>query len=806
LNPVLIMMMKFLAAVFLGAAVTASRASVTLLNPPPNSVTVMRNPLFTWTEGCSVEAVSPACSYNIKITNHAGETVRTSSLPAIITRYVPLHGLEDGDYHWQVGTIPTNQLSPSIWSEPQGFSVVTPIKIIRVPTATATYSEMQQAFAMATNAAVPSLVQFDPISSPRVLDPQGSQLFLNLTNVTDVVVDFAGAHFIFIEFVQFVSVTDSLRVSVTNLTVDLAPLPYSALRVLEIDNNKNTFVGQVEPGHPLPEYLNITTRLQGEIMDGLTTRTKRGVQEVITFDLNWTKLDDDVYRITINGVPNKVGLSAGDVFVIGQRTGPTGFGVYGGHSVVFSYLVAHACANECFTSERSSAFSMLGCGLKLLPGRFKAANDGGHNHHSARIGQWIEGGEWESTGDDICHVSGLVMSAVQHQDNKIWMKSLGGDRYVQNHNGNLGIAVGDILQFFDRKTASLLNERTVVVVEPGGTAAGHPLTTLVTLDESPGNISVGIINTNGMPTATQVYNLNVSSTQFVFINNNVRNGRRFGVLAKGLRLWIQNNSFIGQGSGAVQLLPTPVEGLCARHALVANNFAQDVNQLNAHQPRQPFWTSVLSPAVTSVPCHKDVAFIGNTIDSGPATAFSPDACESCSIVGNTITQCDNGMFPPFDLNSSTTTVKDNMITNSSDARVCTKRSQLIKTASSSKVFFVPIDFGDVVSPVLHMVGACIACGTNLCQGMGVTVVDDSVISSRIIGSHFDCSMHAGGRMVRNNSEVDVFFQPSWDAPTIYPVETCNQCNGDICARVWNTTQAYFATLTVSKSNFDCNMA
>jgi hypothetical protein len=79
--------------------------------------------------------------------------------------------------------------------------------------------------------------------------------------------------------------------------------------------------------------------------------------------------------------------------------------------------------------------------------------------------------------------------------------------------------------------------------------------------------------------ATQIYNLNASATQFVFRGNRVRNGRRFGVLAKGLRLLIENNSFSGLGSGAVQFLNTPVEGLCARHALVRHNLVMHTGQV-----------------------------------------------------------------------------------------------------------------------------------------------------------------------------------------------------------------------------------
>ena len=64
---------------------------------------------------------------------------------------------------------------------------------------------------------------------------------------------------------------------------------------------------------------------------------------------------------------------------------------------------ARACPNECFESEHAEALAILGCGTVLAPGRFLAANNGGHNHHGAATGQWVEGGTWENAGDDTIH-------------------------------------------------------------------------------------------------------------------------------------------------------------------------------------------------------------------------------------------------------------------------------------------------------------------------------------------------------------------------------------------------------------------
>jgi hypothetical protein len=55
-------------------------------------------------------------------------------------------------------------------------------------------------------------------------------------------------------------------------------------------------------------------------------------------------------------------VHAGDIFVIGERTGPPGFSVIGGEESVFYDVTVHACANECFTSLHTNKLAILGGG------------------------------------------------------------------------------------------------------------------------------------------------------------------------------------------------------------------------------------------------------------------------------------------------------------------------------------------------------------------------------------------------------------------------------------------------------------
>ena len=146
---------------------------------------------------------------------------------------------------------------------------------------------------------------------------------------------------------------------------------------------------------------------------------------------------------------------------------------------------------------------------------------------------------------------------------------------------NYSISVGDVLQFFDKTTANLTGEANFTIPDmllctfgqdwyltlsyvdflervvlsirsdlvPGSKPNRNGSTIVSIAGVLPPWFKTGRVSTSDPKGATQIYNLNASATQFVFRGNKVRNGRRFGVLAKGLRLLVENNSFEGLGSG-----------------------------------------------------------------------------------------------------------------------------------------------------------------------------------------------------------------------------------------------------------------
>jgi len=316
------------------------------------------------------------------------------------------------------------------------------------------------------------------------------EVFINLTNVTDLLIDGQGARLTFTTFLTFVACTDCVRVVVTNFTFDFAPLPYTALRIVarqsdpaisripagDSEGAKSGAAGNLSvrarmksgnmaanttlevellPGHPtLESNPAFAAVFIAEVMDATERRIKRGGSLTVPF-VGWQRVNSTTsisstsslrssprpaspitlpllpdmsatkqmlrplaeessprYMITLAGPVLASDADVGDIFVLDPRI-VEGFTIIGGREVVLAGLAVQACANECFTSSGSEALAIVGCGTHLVPGRYLAANNGGHNHHSARVGVWVEGGLWENAGDDTLHVSGVAMTVVR---------------------------------------------------------------------------------------------------------------------------------------------------------------------------------------------------------------------------------------------------------------------------------------------------------------------------------------------------------------------------------------------------------
>ncbi len=610
-------------------AVLSAVESPALSEPVDGAKFMNGIPRFQWRHFPDVKPEAmPSCDIEIATDRDFSRILDSDRLAAVIDWYVPDKELAPGDYWWRVAEVDA-QGARGPWSDVRRFSIRLPERVFEVSRG-ATFADIQRVFSDAATHS-PAVVKFE--KADYRLDPAGNAAFIDLTNVNDLVIDGAGANITFTGFLTFVELAHCRRILVKNFTFDFDPLPYSAGRVLAVDPTAGTFDVEIAPGHPLPETNPAFERdRKGMIVDPAYPRMKKGVGLVFEH-AGWKKLGERLYRFAAANPAQLRELSPGDVYVLDPRI-VTGFDVDASDDITLLNLTAHSVANEAFNSHYASRLSILHCGIRLKPGRFLASNNGGHNHHNARIGPWIEGGAWENTGDDICHVNGLVMGVEEKITPDRVRLPLNNPYDAVGASLALDIQPGDVLQFFNRAEGRLISERSVI------RTARLKKSLDVTLDGDVGDITpgrpgvkrIGVKKALSDEAITQVFDASRTCNQFVFRNNTIRNGRRIGVLAKGLGGLIENNIFEGLGGGAVEFWNAPFEGLGATDYVVCVNLIRDCGLLSRDDAA--IWATIFKTGGDKL--HRNLLIADNDIAgfSGPAILLNDT--ENAVVSGNRI--------------------------------------------------------------------------------------------------------------------------------------------------------------------------
>lgn len=573
----------------------ARAAPPDLQSPAANAVLTHPIPSFQWKRH-PVGPLDTAPEYVIRVSSDAaGEhIVDEDRLPAVLGWYVPDNPFAPGDYWWRVAEVPAAGEALE-WSPPRTFSIRPPANVVTIAK-TADFDRIRAALTEAA-AQTPALVRFE--QAEYRLDPGEHRVFIDLTGVDDLIVDGGGATFVFSRPVAVTHLTGCRRVLLHDFTFDLDPPAASACRVVAVDRAAGSIEAEVLPGHALPDAWPAFARDSRGLIVAPDEQCaiKRGAPLVVPHS-GFERLEERRFRFRFANPRFIRAFSEGDVYVLDPRWNADGGDgaaiVAGGEDVVFHTLTIRSTANECFTSRYADRHAILYVCLERPAGRAISANNGGNNHHNARLGPWIEGCLFENCGDDVCHVNGLAMSiaAQPAPDRVVFHRRQLYDRYGDEV--ALDLRVGDRLAAFHRGTGLASPAATVVAVTVRDTAVE------VTLDQpwtgiQPGDLRsvVEVLKPSSRKTGvarsaatepvvmpTECYNLDRMCNQFVFRHNIARRSRRIGVLAKGEGGLVEHNLFEDLGGGGVELMNTPFEGLAAVNYVIRDNVIRDCGRVS----------------------------------------------------------------------------------------------------------------------------------------------------------------------------------------------------------------------------------
>jgi hypothetical protein len=438
-------------------------------------------PHFQWDCGSGAEGLAADWRFQLAADPVFATLLEQDTIAGVACRYYRTEPLPPGLYFWRAF------MGPAPDTITHNFTLLPVDHTVQIPVG-ATFEEI--AALVQTAAALPGskLVQFALAPGreyrlhPPPTAPGIDAILFNLTNAQDLILDGQDQLVNFSSPATFIRSVDGQRVLLTRIAFDIFPLPYTALLVT------GTSLGGAHPaqatlasgpnatapmvvtatlaaGHPAPES-NPAFLAYGlaELMDTALYRVKRGGPLLVGYT-SIQATGPDSYQLLLTSGADTVAV--GDAIVIDPRQA-VGFSVLGGSQHVWHNVSVFACANECITSQASDTHAVVGFRLLRLPGRFLAANNGGHNHHSMAIAPWIAASVFENSGDDMCHVSGLVMSVARViNSTALLLAQSSPDVYASTvHPGDLKLQLGDTLTFFNHHSGQIVQQAQIVALEP----------------------------------------------------------------------------------------------------------------------------------------------------------------------------------------------------------------------------------------------------------------------------------------------------------------------------------------------------
>jgi hypothetical protein len=431
-------------------------------------------------------------------------------------------------------------------------------------------------------------------------------MFQSLENVT---VDGRGA-FILIRrpSIGFSEVRNSTNIIVRNFTIDYDPLPFSQGTVTAVDVAAGSIDVQTDPGFPdLDDPLFTAYGSWGMLKDPLIPgKLKDGAPNVL-FRSSCEKTGDNLFRIVLTQ-PFHEYLEVGDRYAqISRAAG--GCQYFGGcDNITFDRITFHAVPGSLFVGSDTSRLNVLNCRGKLKDDRLLVSGADGVHCQAARIGPWVEGCEFEGLSDDCLNIYSLPFYVME----VLGPKTLRVTRPER-------IEAGDPLVFFRPQTGEILAETEVVSLKKD----------VVTLNVEVTGLNLAPKGTaydqRGWKIYDHAYNPNATGNGFVYRNNYMHDGRRFGGFIKASYGLIENNRFERLSDTALQIQNEPdwPEGFWARNLVIRNNRILHCAFINSRAAVNIDW-SRLGHRSAGFALQKNIFFENNTIRavSGPCITFN----------------------------------------------------------------------------------------------------------------------------------------------------------------------------------------
>ncbi len=559
-------------------------------SPSEHAVVYTPHPHFYWRRETDVKIDEVHC-IQIARDEAFAEVVCDDRLE-VVSRFVPVKALPPARYWWRVRS------GAGDWSRAVAFELRSPEKTF--PIRVGSDGETVRRVLLEAAASAPARVDFEP--GEYALAPDAGESLVTMTKAHDLVIDGHGAHLVLAG--TFLNLNDCQRVTVQRFRLTPARPAYTLVRVTKKDPDAMNLTVHPEPGHA-PDVTNyfqypgtagsflgcMDPVHHGKYLVGAFV-SARNAKCIPAPDAPGSFVFNPVKAETLDRIP------MGAVAVVTA---------YGWHwlkttrtdECTFSELTLTGLPGAlCAGGGKDNAKSFLRCKVTRL-----AEKDyfGGHSHTaSGRIGEWIEGCEFECLADD-----GPAQQSFR--------------RSIKGADGADGLLLGgNDVQVGDRVAlVHAMNKRGVSAVVK--TVKG----TRVQLDHPISELAAAIgLDAPFDWTQVFLYCDAQSNEDFVYRHNRQVGGRAHGVKFNGTRAWVADNHFENiNGNAVLAGYISEVSGHGARDVVVSGN-----SMLRCG------WTPIEVWSTSGL--GGNILIRGNRITETREAAIAIKGCEDVRILGN----------------------------------------------------------------------------------------------------------------------------------------------------------------------------
>lgn len=362
--------------------------------------------------------------------------------------------------------------------------------------------------------------------------PSGQSHSINISDAKYLVLDGNGAEIMLHNpEVGFLSLYQCENVIVQDLFVDYAKLPFTQGKVIATNASNSTFDLQIDEGFPLlsEAYFTSAPEKWGMLKEE-TGQLKKGVTNLFPYR-GWTHLSGNVFRVNQPNASYINQIEVGDYFVqIARNNGKTIFLSNAGKNITYLNNTSYASPAGTYNVFNHYEWSIINC--KILPkaGRVQSANADCIHISGSFIGPWVEGCRFETYSDDAVNMKYASRKILSVQSPSVVT--------VQ-----YSVSVGDTICFFNPRQGELLGRVAATNVKNLGNNQFQ-----ITLSNS-----VNLTNNSDHQSGDKAYIDTQACESFVFRNDTIRNGRRYGMLLQNCYGVIENCLFENLSSSGIKI-------------------------------------------------------------------------------------------------------------------------------------------------------------------------------------------------------------------------------------------------------------